>query len=234
MVKKLRKLVKKFVRVGTYNAGNATNAKLLSDLEEWVRQGVQILGLQEVADRLSVLKAFRALHPDWDFFNGDGRPGSAKTAILYQKSVGEVTAQKSVTLVGPRRLPQGAGPENAGAKVANRIRFRIGRKRVNFIVAHQYATVNNRRQAARLFMDALSHVIRRRLGTVIFVGDLNMTPGHALMHALRVLMTGASHVGGTHGPREIDRILVRGGEIIECWSKRGSSDHRAVFADVQF
>lgn len=241
MLRKAKRLVRKVVRtlrVAYYNFGGGPDQAKVEDLEEIWNAGAVLIGLSEHGDRDDVTDRFLRAHPRWDKFAGDGRPGAAKECILYDTELGKVTAKKTRTLVGARKLAPGAGPENAGPKCSNRIRMRVkvGRRwrRVHFIVGHQYATINKRKDAARLFIQALADMIRSLRGTVIFVGDLNATPGTAILHALKVLMPSwSTKTGPTHHKRLIDYIMVRGGQIIAAWSARGSSDHKMIFADVQ-
>lgn len=239
MAGKLKEVWRKLfrtIRVVYYNMGDGPDQIKLEDLEEIWAQNPEVIALSEHADRIDVTTKFVEAHPEYDQYFGDGRPGAAKECLLYRKDLGELTLKKTHTLVGPRKLGEGAGPENATAKCALHLRFRVKqgkrRRRLHVIVGHQYATVNNRREAAKLFMRALADLVRRLVGAVIVMGDMNMVPSHALMHALMVLMTG-SDVGATHGKRQIDRILVRAATILSAWTRRGSSDHRMVFADIR-
>lgn len=225
---------KRRVRVCTYNLGDGPGVHKLEDLEGFASDGVRLMGLEEHGDRSHVTDDFVNFNPGWAKWEGDGRPGGKKTCILYRTDLGPVTAKASKTLVGRMLLRKGAGPEHASPKVANRIRLRVHGKRLHFIVGHEYATVSNRRRAAIMFMVAFVAWIRFRRGCVIAVGDMNMTPRNAMMRYLYRIFSVRSDVGGTHGRRQIDRILVKRGQIIEAWTKRGSSDHKAVIADVEF
>lgn len=219
------------VRVGVYNLGDGSDSEKFQDLLGLMGQRFDYLGLTEHADRSDVTDRFVRNFPQYGKWEGDGRNGAQKTCVIYRKSKGRVTAKVSNTLTGRKRLPQGAGPEQAGPKVANRIRARVEKKRLHFIVAHEYASVNNRREAAAEFMRALVAIVRPRLGKTIVVADFNMTATHRLMRALRALLKSRSKVGPTHDTREIDQILTNG-EIYQAWTWTGTSDHKAVFADV--
>lgn len=221
-------------RLAYYNFGDGPDSEKRQDLEEAYELGVDVIALSEHADRVDVTSAFLRDHPDYDRYYGDGRSGGAKECLLYRKSLGKVTAKKSYTLVGARRVAKGAGPENPGPKVAHRVRMRINGKRTHFTVGHQYATVNNRRDAAWDFINALTDMLRARVGISVFFGDLNAEPRHKLVRALRTLFTGSSsdESGDTHKKRLIDYIMVKGTRIVKVFTQRLTSDHKMVVVDV--
>lgn len=246
MVTKLRRAFQKArqvfqkVRVVYYNFGDGSDAEKLADLEYAAEHGADLIGISEHADRVDVTSAFLRLYPEYDRYFDPNQAGGAKECILWRKSLGTVTLKKTTRLTGPMKLPKGAGPENAGPKCIHRIRIRVktGKRRsrrVHFMVGHQYATIHKRKQAARLFMNALVNVVRARLGVVILVSDQNATPGQAILEALKVLLPSWSNrgTGPTHKNRIIDYIMVRGAKIIEAWSHKLSSDHKMIFADVK-
>jgi len=223
------------IRVVQYNIGDGPDHIKLGELEDLLKEdNPQVFFLDETADRLKVIKAFCSLHPEFDYWMGDGRPGAAKTTIVYLKSLGKVTGKYSETLVGKRRLAKGAGPENASPKVENRIRIRTPEgKRLHLIVAHQYATVVKRRVAARLFLRALVNVVKRRFGIVIFAGDMNQDPLAKMHKALRKVLPFFTNKFSTWGKRVIDVIWVnRKARIVKYWTEQYTSDHRAVVADI--
>jgi len=231
-----KKNMRNQVRCLQYNIGDGPNHKKLEDLETFVKEeNPDVFALDEHADRDSVTDAFIGLHPEFGKWAGDGRPGALKTCILYRKKLGKLTGEYSKTLVGPRHLPPGAGPENAGAKVANRIRMRINKRRVHFIAVHQYASVRSRWEAAKDLVDALVHLVRNRFGVVVVLGDMNANPMDRIYKALRELLPFFSKPGATHGKRTIDVIWVNKlGRILKAWTRSGTSDHEAVIADVIF
>lgn len=239
MFKKLWQVFRK-VRVVYYNFGDGPDREKLADLEFAAEQGADLIGISEHADRVDVTSEFLRLHPEYDRYFDPDQAGGSKECILWRKALGKVTLKKTHRLTDSMKLPKGAGPEKAGPKCLHRIRLRVkvGKRRfrrVHFMVGHQYATVNNRKEAARLFMNALVNVVRARLGVVILVADQNATPGHALLEALKVLLPSWSSkdTGPTHKNRIIDYIMVRGAKILEAWSKKLSSDHKMIFADIQ-
>jgi endonuclease/exonuclease/phosphatase (EEP) superfamily protein YafD len=85
-------------------------------------------------------------------------------------------------------------------------------------------------------MNALMDLVKARIGAVVFFGDLNDTPKHQLIRALKVLFSASSSetTGPTHGQRLIDYIMVRGGKIVGASTRRVHSDHRMVIVDASF
>lgn len=215
--------------------GDGSDEQKLADLEAAHAEGADIIALGEHADRIDVTTEFCRRHPDFEQYFGDGTTGAAKECLLYRKSLGEVTLRKTIVLVKARKLPQGAGPENATNKCALRVRLRINGRRVNLIVGHQYASVGSRKEAAWLFMHALVDLVKARVGITIFFGDLNDVPKHALIKALRALFkfSSSDETGPTHKRRLIDYIMVRGrAKIIAAFTAKIHSDHRKVVVDV--
>ena len=233
MVRKHKKAKRK-VRVVQANLGDSSDERVYADIDSFKADGAQLMGFEEHADRDKLTDKWIKNNPGWGKWAGDGRLGGKKTCILYLESLGPVTAEKSITVSNIRRVPKGAGPEKVVPKVVNRIRMRVQKRRLHFIVSHQYATIHNRLTAAKTFMRGLVGVVKPRIGTVIVVSDTNEKPGGMVVRSLERLFKSRSNVGGTHGPREIDRILVKGGKIVKSWKKDTSSDHDAVFADVEF
>jgi len=231
------KRVRKNVRLAYLNLGDGSDERKLADLNEAFDLGAEIIGVSEHADRVDVTTRFLREHTEFARYYGDGRNGAAKECLLYKKSIGEATLKESITLSDVERVPAGAGPERPGPKVANRVRIRVAwnRRRLQLVVGHQYATVNNRREAARLFMNSLKDLVRNLRGVVIFFGDLNARPSHQLVRALRALFTGSSapQSGNTHGNRIIDYVMVRGARVLNAFTESISSDHRMVVVDIR-
>lgn len=231
---KKKKGLKK-ARLVYYNIGDGGDKSKLKDIEYAADDlGADVIALSEHADRVDVTSDFLKSHPDWDRYYAPNMNGGSKECLLYRRSLGEKTLGKSVQLVGKRTLAEGAGPEIAGPKVAHWVRFRRNGHRLHLIVAHQYATVHNRRKASWLFIRALAKLVRPRRGVTVFCGDLNATLKDVTIKFFKTLFTSSSapESGPTHEKRLIDYINIKGGVLLEAFTKKRSSDHMMLVVDA--
>jgi endonuclease/exonuclease/phosphatase family metal-dependent hydrolase len=222
-------------RLVYYNFGDGPDNHKLADLEYGSNVlKADIIAVSEHADRIDVTTSFLESHPDWARYYGDGENGAAKECILYRKNIGKKTLEKTVGLTRARKLPKGAGPENAGPKWAHWLRFRRKHHRLHLIVAHQYATVANRREAAWDFIRSLAKLVRPRMGVTIFFGDLNATLKDVTIRFFKQLFSSSSapKSGPTHEKRLIDYINIKGGVILGVFTVKRSSDHKMLVVDA--
>lgn len=218
-----------------YNFGDGPDDEKYEDLVYAADElEADVISLSEHADRADVTSRFLRTHPDWDRYFAPDMNGGAKECVLYRKDIGHKTQDKSVQLVGARTLAEGAGPEKAGPKVAHWVRFKRSNHRLHLIVAHQYATVANRRAASWLFIRALAELVRPRRGVTVFFGDLNATLKDVTVQFFKKLFTSSSapKSGPTHKQRLIDYIKIKGGILLDAFTVKRSSDHRMLVVDA--
>ncbi len=238
--------------VATYNCGDTGT---LSDLEELVAAGVDIICCQEMSDRWkTIIQAFLRRHPGWAAYKG-GLPGAAADPILVNvDKLGPVTVVEHAGIgrrwVGKGRFVRGkwtaAGPMFAKPKPMTQFVLADGTSIFN---RHKVASVTKSKAALgkRTFEARRKHyrddnavflaVAATIPGPILYVGDLNSEADFELNDPLHDFGLIGWTTDGTHGNRAIDHVLHLPGRgltvtgLVEVVPT--DSDHHAVVVPYQ-
>lgn len=228
----------------TYNAGNASDAKLYADLERLALGSeaalLPVILLQEVADRATVLTRFA--HEYGYTLHQETRDDKGHVAVLIPPRM-KIVARGYWRCT--KRTPVGAwgaGPSTIAAKWIAWVTVEIGGRLVTFASTHFVPSVERKAHgkvavAARARRWALyaRHVagivawLPAVRGAKVLGYDGNARAGFRLLEPLRRLIV---RTAASHGKRAIDMIRV----TLRLWLKVGparalngfSSDHRPV------
>lgn len=224
--------------VATWNVGDGPDGIKARGLVKLVKQGADIIGLQECGDRRDLLAEF-CERTGWQGWLGDGSPGAASVPILWNPKAVRARVTGTTPATQPTKVGRpGAGPSTMKAKVWNRVRFGEGDHHGPFVVINGHIVPSvylpARRRLARQQIDVLAEMVERRKGRVpvVAVGDFNMRPGHPLTRPLRDVGMVQHNDRPTHGRRVIDHTWTLGRRghvsVLEM-----PSDHNAVLLTIK-
>ncbi len=198
------------MKVATWNVGDGHDAVKQQGLARLVKNGADVICLQECGDRQKMLDAF-CDRTGWSIYYGS-KHGAPSVPILWNpktvRASGFGTREATpATHVGRA----GAGPSVMKPKVWNHIRFVGGGTVLVVINGHVVPSVYlpKRRELARKHLAVLADMVewRARLDrAVVAVGDFNMRPRNPLTKPLRKLGMTQRTKAPTHGRRTIDHV----------------------------
>lgn len=241
----LHQLVAAALVIATWNMGNAGDQVVQRDATRIVSRA-DVVVVQEAGDRQRILDRLDA-RPGIAVYRGDGRPGAARTAIIWHTHRLHRRAASTIPVV-PRTYvgARGTGPARLGPKVLNRVRlFDLEQHRpVTVAAMHVVPSVylEIRRQLAIRQIAAARELALRVHGATVIPGDWNMGPTHPLLRPLRRTTRSCDPPPGqlvTHGRGWTpDQQHYRPGpgrlHVVDVRRGRSSSDHRPLYCTYRW
>lgn len=234
-------------KVATLNLGNGTDDQVTAGLTRIAAAGARVICCQEAGDRHGAIAEFLRAHPSWTCWFGDGSAGASSVPILWDSTLGRLTAAVTTPAVPRMRIGRpGAGPATAKAKVVNRIRLQLAgrrglRGRLHVLNEHQLPSVTRRGLSnirARLahyrrYIAVTVRVIEMRTGMVVLGMDANAEPGFPLLDPLEHIGLHQMTDEDTHGNRRIDLVFGRGVRAVDVdVIELAGFDHDGVVVDL--
>lgn len=237
----------------TFNLGGGPSSRKVSDLARLADAGVDLVGMQEGSDRVSLMarltrRSRRARRREaravgWRVYQ-PRLPGAAAVPIAYDPQVWHLIRSRSVLAVARRWVgPRGAGPTFAKAKRINIavLRHRETGRVLKHLNTHPIPSTD--RDLGRAENSArddhyadhiavIRRIVRHTKIPLVLTFDANKVPTAPALVPLRTLgLTGWTQTG-THGNRPIDHVLTRGLGSAKAKTITTSSDHDAVVREL--
>lgn len=217
-----------------YNLGD-NRARTATDLDAIHAYNPAWIGLCECLDRKDLIVK-------WAKWNGyricasDKTPGGWETVILYRRGVTRAWVHPAAPAYRKRDAGAG-GKQGIPAKATPHIRYGRGIRRLHVAGAHLIPSTHiaARRPWFDWHIDALLHVLAKRVGGIVIGGDFNAMPANRLLDPMRAAGYTQHLHRDTHSRWQPDHLWARRVRSVDPVTLLAlSSDHLAVIYDVTY
>jgi len=203
------------IRVVTYNVGDGAARKKRADLRRLMALRPAVIGLQEVADRVALIRALAPKHGYRSLIGAEG-DGRQRIALLVRKKGVKVLDHglrkiSDRTSVHPATPGTGDG-DQVSAKYVHWVRLRVDGLRWTVGAVHLVPSASKYKKNRRLHGRQVAECAAWFRGVKVeplLMGDFNATPRSGLVDDLREVARPWSKPSFEKGDRPIDMLWTR-------------------------